>query len=170
MIYIGLGSNLSSSIGDRFKNIDCAINEIKKKQIQILKKSSYFESPSYPNKKNPKFINVVVSIQTKLSPIDLLKVLISIEEILGRIRKKKNDPRTCDIDVIDYNNQIMDIKIGKLSLKTPHKKIKYRNFVLYPLREIAPEWKHPETKMNINKLIEKLPDMEKKSILKVHKS
>ena len=170
MIILGLGSNLSSSYGDRFDNINLATEYLKGYGIKILKKSSFYETPSYPNKKDPKFINIVVLVETHLSPIDLMSVLIFIEEKLERKRNKKNDPRTCDIDIIDHNGQILDFNYKNLNLTLPHRKLIHRNFVLIPLHEIIPEWKHPKTKDSIEVLINKLSNDDKNSILKVKKS
>ena len=156
MIFLGIGSNLSSSFGDRFKNIDLAISFLESYKINIIKKSSFYETFSYPNKSNPKFINSIISVETKLPPVDLMSVLIFVEEKLERKRSKKNDPRTCDLDIIDYNYQIMNFKYGDLELTLPHKEMTNRNFVLYPLREIYPNWTHPLTKKNINVLIKDL--------------
>ena len=167
MIFLGLGSNLSSSFGDRFENINLAISYLEGYEIQIIKKSNFYETYSYPNKENPKFINIVISVKTYLSPVDLMSVLLFIEEKLERKRNKKNDPRTCDIDIIDYYNQALHFKYENLNLIVPHKELTFRNFVLLPLQEISPEWKHPLTKENISTLIDKLPEEEKKSILKV---
>ena len=169
MILLGLGSNLSSSFGDRFKNIDLAVSALNEHGIQVKKKSSYYESLSYPNKENPKFINIVVKAETLLSPGDLAAALIFIEESLERKRKKKNDPRTCDIDIIDYNNKIINFKYKNLDFTVPHKKLIYRNFVLFPLHEISPNWKHPKTKELINALIDNIPKEDKNSILKIKK-
>tara|TARA_Y100000590_G_scaffold470439_1_gene664909 strand:+ start:124 stop:636 length:513 start_codon:yes stop_codon:yes gene_type:complete len=169
MILLGLGSNLSSSFGDRFKNIDLAIAHLEHYKIKIEKRSSFYETPSYPDKKNPKFINIVIQISTHLPAVDLASVLIFIETKLERERKQKNDPRTCDIDMIDYNNQIMSFKYNNLSFKVPHEKISSRNFVLFPLQEIVPEWKHPATKEPIKLLIDKLSIEDKNSILKINK-
>ena len=170
MIFLGIGSNLSSSFGDRFDNINLAISSLFDRGIQTVKKSSFYETFSYPNKKDPKFINIVTSIKTHLQPIDLMSALISIEEKLERKRGKKNDPRTCDIDIIDYNNQILDFRYKNLSLTVPHKNLIYRNFVLLPLQEIAMDWKHPVTKENIDSLIYKLSEQDKKSILMIKKN
>ena len=156
MIFLGIGSNLSSSFGDRFKNIDLAISFLETYKINIIKKSSLYESFSYPNKNNPKFINSVIAVETKLPPTDLMSVLISVEEKLERKRNKKNDPRTCDLDIVDYNYQIVNFKYRDLELTLPHKEMSNRNFVLYPLREIYPNWIHPLTKKNINALIKDL--------------
>ncbi len=170
MIILGLGSNLSSSFGNRFKNIEIAISYLDKHEIKVIKKSSFYETPSYPNKSNPKFINIIIEVKTDLNPTDLASVLIFIEEILQRKRCEKNDPRTCDIDIIDYNNQIINFKYKNLDFVVPHRKLIYRNFVLFPLQEILPEWKHPKTKDNIGFLIERLSNEDKKSILKINKS
>jgi 2-amino-4-hydroxy-6-hydroxymethyldihydropteridine diphosphokinase len=170
MLILGLGSNLSSSYGDRFYNIDAAIKYLEIYGIKLISKSSYYETPSYPDKNNPKFINVVISAQTKLPPEDLASVLLFIEEKLERKRKNKNDPRTCDIDIIDYNNQVLNLQYKNLHLAIPHRKLIYRNFVLFPLQEIAPSWKHPNTEEIIGALIHKLPAEDRKSILKVEKN
>ena len=136
----------------------------------MLKKSSFYETLSYPDINNPKFINVVVEVSANLSPEDLASVLIFIEKKLERKRNKKNDPRTCDVDIIDYNNQILDFRYKNLNLTVPHKGLIYRNFVLFPLQEIAPNWIHPKTKEKISNLIAKLPEEDRKSILKVKKN
>ena len=156
MIFLGIGSNLSSSFGDRFKNIDLAISFLETYKINIIKKSSFYETFSYPNKINPKFINSVIAVETELPPVDLMSVLIFVEEKLERKRSKKNDPRTCDLDIIDYNYQIMNFKYLDLELTLPHEEMTNRNFVLYPLREIYPNWIDPLTKKNINVLIKDL--------------
>ena len=170
MILLGLGSNLPSSFGDRFQNIDLAVSTLEGYGIKLKKRSSYYESLSYPNKRNPKFINIVIEMETHLSPEDLASVLIFIEESLERKRKEKNDPRTCDIDIIDYNSQTIDFKYKNLDFTVPHKKLIYRNFILYPLREILPNWKHPKTKELVSVLIKNLPNEDKNSILKIKKS
>jgi len=170
MILLGLGSNLPSSFGDRFQNIELAISALEGYDIKLKIKSSYYESLSYPNKKNPKFINIVAEVTTDLPPVDLASVLIFIEESLERKKKKKNDPRTCDIDIIDYKSQIINFKYKNLDFTVPHIQLIYRNFVLYPIKEILPNWNHPKTKEPINVLIDKLSKEDKNSILKVKKS
>ena len=170
MIILGLGSNLHSSFGNRFENISLAISFLKSYKIKVIKESNFYETPSYPNNKYPKFINIVVGISTNLPPTDLASVLIFIEEKLERKRNYKNEPRTCDIDIIDFNSKIIDFKYKNLDFKVPHEKMLYRNFVLIPLKDISPNWKHPKTKESIDLLIDKLSIEDKKSILKVEKS
>jgi len=170
MTILALGSNLSSNFGDKFQNIDIAISYLESYGIKVKKKSSFYETPSYPNKEDPIFANVVVEVSTDLSPIDLASVVIFIEEKLERKRNKKNEPRTCDIDIIDFNGQIIDFKYKELNFKVPHTKLTSRNFVLFPLQEILPKWRHPETKETISTLIQKLPEEDVKSILKIKKN
>ena len=170
MFLLGLGSNLSSSFGDRFENLNLATSYLEAYKIKIIKRSSFYETPSYPDIKNPKFINIVVEISTSLPPEDLASVLIFIEEKLERKRIIKNEPRTCDIDIIDYNGKVMNFTYKNLIFKVPHEKLIYRNFVLYPLKEIVPKWIHPKNKDSIDVLINKLSEEEKKSILKITKS
>ena len=156
MIYLGIGSNLPSSFGDRFKNIGLAVSYLKEKKINLIKQSSFYETFSYPDKNNPKFINIVVSVNSILSPKNLMSSIISIEERLERKRDKKNDPRTCDIDIIDYNGEVGKYNFDGIKLTLPHKNMEDRNFVLHPLKEICPDWKHPKTKINIDLLIKNL--------------
>ena len=164
MLLLGLGSNLSSNFGDRFENIDLAISYLQSHKIQLLKKSSFYETLSYPDIKNPKFINVIIKVLTHLPPEEFVSVLISAEEALERKRDQKNEPRTCDIDILDYNGKIMNFNYKDLNFTIPHEKLIYRNFVLLPLQEIMPNWTHPKTKEKISALIAKLSEEKRKSI------
>ena len=163
--FLSIGSNL----GNKKKNIELAKSKLEKNNIKIIKSSKSYETLSWPNKKNPKFVNVVLKIKTFHSPQELMKKCLFIEKELGRERNKKNEPRTCDIDIIDYNNEVFDFKYKDLHLIIPHKELKSRNFVLFPLQEILPNWKHPKTKEIVSALIQKLPEEDRKSILKIKK-
>ena len=170
MIFLGLGSNLPSIFGDRFKNIDLAMTFLEANRVKIVKKSSFYETPSYPDKYKPKFINIVIMIKTHLSPIKLMSIIHLIEKKLERKRKKKNDPRTCDIDIIDFNKKILKLKYNSRNFIIPHKKAITRNFIFIPLKEIYPTWKHPKTNEKIDILIDNLKQEEKNDILKVTKN
>ena len=170
MIILSLGSNLSSKFGNRFDNLNFALSSLESFGILIEKKSSFYETPSYPDKRKPKFINIIISVKTDLLPLNLLSVLLDIEKKLERSRNKKNDPRTCDIDIIDYNREILNLKYDNTDLQIPHNQLALRNFVLFPLQEILPNWKHPKTNEFVSALIKKLSDEDRKSILKVKKS
>ena len=157
-IYLGIGSNL----GNKITNIEKAKSFLLENNINFVSISSYYETPSWPNPRNPKFINIVLKINTLLKPIELLNLCKSIEAKLGRKKSPKNSPRECDIDIIDYNGLIL-----KNKLILPHKMMHIRNFVLLPLFEIEKEWVHPIINANIKKLILSLPDSDIRSIKKI---
>ena len=152
MIYINIGSNLNSLSGDRIFNIKKAINLIRFAKIKIIKKSSIYETPSYPNKKNPNFLNICLQVESKHKPEILLKKFKIIEKKLQRIKGLRNQPRTCDIDIIDYKGN----KIKSKFLTIPHPRAHLRNFVLFPLREISTGWIHPVLNKKIDYLINNL--------------
>jgi 2-amino-4-hydroxy-6-hydroxymethyldihydropteridine diphosphokinase len=157
-VYLGIGSNL----GNRIRNIEIAKFKLHLNNIKILKSSSYYESLSWPDPKKPKFINIVLKIKTDLSSFNLLKICNIIENQLGRKRILKNSPRTCDIDIIDYDKKISTDKII-----LPHPFMSSRNFVLLPLYEINKLWKHPKTNVNIQKLINTLSIKDLRSITQI---
>ena len=157
-IYLGICSNL----GNKKRNIENTKSSLLKNNINILECSSYYESLSWPNPKNPKFLNIVVKIKTHLTPLKLIKKCKEIEIILGRKKMPKNSPRVCDIDIIDFKNQRMEN-----DLILPHPRMHTRNFVLLPLFEIDKDWKHPVLKLNIKKLISSLSNSDIRSIKQI---
>ena len=114
--------------------------------------------------------NIVIEVSTQLDPEELASKIMIVENKLGRKRGVKNQPRTCDIDIIDYNNKEIKFTKNQFEFIVPHISLESRNFVLFPLKEILPNWKHPKSKESINTLIEKLPLHERNSILKVNKN
>jgi 2-amino-4-hydroxy-6-hydroxymethyldihydropteridine diphosphokinase len=166
MIYINIGSNLNSLKGDKLYNLNKAIELIILEKIKIIESSSIYETPSYPNQKNPKFLNVCLEIKTQIKPEALLKKFKSIEKKLERIKGTKNQPRTCDIDIIDYENRIINTN----DIIIPHPRAHLRNFVLYPLNEISPKWTHPITNKKIDFLIKKLNFKLRNEITKIKES
>ena len=152
MIHLNLGSNLDSKYGSRFENISIAINLLTETKISIKKVSNFYETPSYPNKNFPKFLNIGLMIDYDDDHYNLLKDIKLIEKKLGRIRRNKNDPRIIDIDIIDFKKEIKK----DIELILPHPKCHLRNFVLYPILEIDPNWSHPILKKNAQYLINKL--------------
>ena len=158
VIYLGIGSNL----GNRIANIEKAKSLLLENNINFVSISSYYETPSWPNPKNPKFINIVLKIETSLKPIKLLSLTKSIEVKLGRKKSPINSPRECDIDIIDFNGLILNDK-----LNLPHKMMHKRSFVLFPLFEIEKNWVHPIKKTNIKKLIFSLSNEDIRSIKQI---
>ena len=159
--YLAIGSNL----GNKISNIEITKFELEKYKIKILKSSSNYISESWPDNSMPSYINIIIQIKTSLTPIKLLNVCNLIELKMGRIRKEKNSPRTCDIDIIDYEGRILSIHGGKLIL--PHPQMQKRSFVLLPLFEVNKSWKHPKYKINIEKLISSLPIKDLRSIKQI---
>ena len=152
MIHLNIGSNLNSIFGNKFENISAAINFLIELNFKVKKTSNFYETPSYPNKNLPKFLNIGILGTFDKNYNELLKIINLIEKKMGRIKSKKNDPRVCDIDIIDFNGNIVNFK----NFSIPHKKSHLRNFVLYPINQIDPNWSHPILKKNVKFLINKL--------------
>jgi len=159
--YLAIGSNL----GNKISNIEITKFELEKHKIKILKSSSNYKSDSWPDTSMPNYINIIIKIKTSLAPLELLKVCNLVELKLGRVRSKKNAPRTCDIDIIDYDKKILNEKNNLLIL--PHPRMNERNFVLLPLFEIDKAWKHPKSKIYIVNLINSLPVKDLRSIKQI---
>ena len=166
MIHLNIGSNLDSKFGSKFENISVAINLLINSKIKIKKISNFYETPSYPNKRLPKFANIGLLVDYEFNQTKLLKEIFLIEKKIGRVKTKKNDPRVCDIDIIDFKGLV---EAGK-SLKLPHPRSHNRNFVLYPIKEIDPKWTHPIIKKNVDFLINELSQNSRIEITRLRKS
>ena len=146
-VYLGLGSN----VGDREEYIEQAIFLLEKNPaIQVSKRSANYETEPEGGVDQPPFINAAVSIITKLPPEKLLEVCQEIETALGRDREMEWGPRTMDIDILLYEDQI----ISEDKLQIPHPLMHERMFVLKPLKEIAPNAIHPVLEKSIEDLYE----------------
>jgi 2-amino-4-hydroxy-6-hydroxymethyldihydropteridine diphosphokinase len=139
--FIALGSNL----GDKRKNIEIAIEKIKEKGIKILKVSSIIETEPYGYKDQDSFLNAVCLVETSLDPFSLLRVLLNIEEEMGRKRTFKWGPRNIDLDIIFYD----DLVIESEELIIPHPDAHNRTFVMGPISEIEPDFVHPVLKRKV---------------------
>ncbi len=166
MIHLNIGSNLNSSYGSKFDNISIAINLLIEEKVKIQKISNFYETPSYPNRRLPKFLNIGILARFELGLDELLKKIKLIEKKIGRIKTKKNDPRVIDIDIIDFKGQISK----SYNLIVPHPKSHLRNFVLYPILEIDPKWSHPILKKNPQLLINKLSQKSRIEITRLQKN
>lgn len=140
MILIALGSNLSGDFFHPADNVRFALNEMERNNIRIVQRSSLYVTRAFPNPEDPCFINAVVNIDTRLGPLDLLKFLQETEKKSGRERPYKNAPRTLDIDILDYKGMVKNF--GNV-LILPHPRMQMREFVMVPIAEIAPDWRHP---------------------------
>ena len=145
LVYLALGSNL----GNKKTNLNKCIDLIKKEEILIKKRSNFYSTKSWPNENFPNFINAIILIETKFSMTELFLKIKKIEKKLGRTKSKRNHPRVCDIDIIDFNGEIINRKFGNHKLNIPHKRMRNRNFVLFPLYELDKDWVHPKLNKNI---------------------
>ncbi len=154
MIIIGLGANLPSIHGAPPETLRAAMAEIEQRGIRILQSSSVYETSPVPVSDQPLYYNAVAKIDTALPVHDLLALLHSIEEEFGRTRHIKDEPRILDLDVLAYN----DNNINERGVVVPHPRMHERGFVLIPLHEIAPNWTHPVTGLDLQTLIDALPN------------
>jgi 2-amino-4-hydroxy-6-hydroxymethyldihydropteridine diphosphokinase len=153
-VYLGLGTNL----GDRKRNLRDAIERIEEHIGKILNSSSVYETAPWGLEAETDFLNMVIEVETALSPTELLKKIFEIESKLGRERTQdRYSSRIIDIDILFYDDLIVDQK----GLKIPHRLIHERRFVLAPLSEIAPDLVHPMQKKSIKVLLEECRDRTK---------
>lgn len=156
MILIALGANLPSSFGEPEQTLKRAVADIQARGVRVIKQSSIWKTAPVPVSDQPWYRNAVIRVETNLHAMELLQLLHSIEESFGRIRTVKNAPRVLDLDLIAYNSEIID----EDGVYIPHPRMHNRSFVLRPLQEVAPSWKHPILKRSIDDLIQALPTEE----------
>jgi 2-amino-4-hydroxy-6-hydroxymethyldihydropteridine diphosphokinase len=138
MILIGLGANLPGRFGSVALALDAALSALGAAEVAIEQRSGWYESAPVPASDQPWYVNGVASVTTSLDAAALLRLLHEIEQSLGRVRSVPNAPRTIDLDLLDFNGQLStDWPI------LPHPRLHQRRFVLEPLAEIAPSWRHP---------------------------
>ena len=147
--FLSLGSN----IGNRLDNLEEAFNIIIEEKINIISKSKIYETSPMENLNQNYFLNQVLKIETNLEPFKLLDIIKGIENKMGRFKtKKKYMPRIIDIDILSYDNLIIDNN----NLTIPHPKIKLRKFILKPWRDIAPDYILSNSKSTIKEHLERV--------------
>jgi len=149
-VYLLLGTNE----GNRSENLLKALALIELDCGRIVKRSSLYQTEAWGIKAQDSFLNQAVVIKTSLAPMSLLTQLKAIEKGIGRIDTIKWGPRVIDIDILFYENEIIDLP----ELKVPHPYISERRFTLEPLNEIAAGFIHPESHKTISRLLEECKD------------
>ncbi len=144
VVYLGLGSN----DGDRLENLRDAARRLHA-EVMLTQVSSIYETEPVGYAKQPWFLNAVLEGFTELSPAELLQFAIGIERALGRVRPFPNAPRTLDIDILLFGEQM----ISTPSLTIPHPRLTERGFTLCPLTEIAPHLVHPISGQTMEKIL-----------------
>jgi 2-amino-4-hydroxy-6-hydroxymethyldihydropteridine diphosphokinase len=161
MIIIGIGANLKSDLYNSIiEACETSLQLIKKSNIDVICQSSWYETEPIPASSQSNFINGVISVKTQLSNLDLLKVLLSIETKMGRRRSKKNAARIIDLDLIAYHDDIIDSEL----LTLPHPRLFQRAFVVKPIFEIAPDWRHPVLGVEVGALLPALANQKIKQL------
>jgi len=144
--YLGLGSNLGNRLAFLRGARDTLVN---RPEVELIQASSVYETEAVGGPPdNPLFLNTVLKVQTSLTPRQLLETCLAIEDEFGRSRPVRWAPRTIDIDILFYADQI----ISEEDLTIPHPRLQERAFVLAPLIEIAPDLKHPLLEQSITEL------------------
>ena len=146
LVHLGLGSNL----GDRKEYLSMAYNQLRSEAVREFRASSIYEREPLLKMPQPKYLNMVVCGLTIISPQELLKKCQQIEISLGRVQRERWGCREIDIDILSYGSRIIDND----DLVIPHPEIENRSFVLMPMLEFSPEWRHPETGITVKEIWE----------------
>jgi 2-amino-4-hydroxy-6-hydroxymethyldihydropteridine diphosphokinase len=152
VIFIGLGANLPSRFGGPRETLEAALSALPEQGVRVVRVSPFYRTKPVPASDQPWFVNAVAEVETELSPTELLAALHRIEDTFGRVRAIRNEPRVVDLDLLDYYHRVA---LGQPIL--PHPRLHRRAFVLLPLRDLAPDWRHPTLKQNVAELIAQLP-------------
>lgn len=143
-VYLLLGSNQQGPQ----KQLMLAQKSIIKKTGRMQRRSAIYQTAAWGNTEQPDFLNQVIIVQTKLTAVQTMQTILQIEKEMGRMRTVKNAPRIIDIDILFFNKEI----INTAELTVPHPQLQNRRFVLVPLNELSPNFKHPVLKKNIHQL------------------
>ena len=149
-VYLLLGSN----IGDSMQHLKTAKKHLAKKLGSIKRVSSVYSTAAWGKRDQQDFLNQIIIIETQHEAVQALDIILAIEQEMGRIRTQKNAPRIIDIDILFFNKEI----IKTASLVVPHPLLQDRKFVLVPLNELSPLWKHPVFKVSVHQLLLKCKD------------
>jgi 2-amino-4-hydroxy-6-hydroxymethyldihydropteridine diphosphokinase len=153
VIILAIGANLPSPFGSPRQTVERALDALAAAGLTLLARSRWYESAPVPPSDQPWYVNGVVALATERSPGELMALLHGIEASFGRIRRQRNEARVLDLDLIAYDELVLS---GPQSPILPHPRMHERAFVLLPLAELAPEWRHPKSGEPIKALIERL--------------
>jgi 2-amino-4-hydroxy-6-hydroxymethyldihydropteridine diphosphokinase len=155
-VFVALGANLPHPVyGPPIETLPRTLDRLQAEITgQIVRRSGWYRSQPVPPSDQPWYINAVAELATTLDPSGLLSALHRVEDIFGRTRSERNEPRLVDLDLIDFRGQVSPAPGWPV---LPHPRCHERAFVLLPLREIAADWRHPVSGETIDALISRLP-------------
>ena len=159
MIAIGIGANLDHpEYGAPRRTCGAALATLESRGVGIVKRSTWYQTAPVlghhgAQGEQPWYVNGAVAVTTDMGAHALLDTLLDIEQAFGRIRSVANAPRTLDLDIISFNDQVLNDE----GLHIPHPRMHERAFVLYPLRDLSPDWRHPVMETDIAEMIRVLP-------------
>lgn len=154
MILVGLGANLDHPrYGTPERTLDAAVEALGPHGIAVVARSRRYRSAPVPASDQPWFVNLVVAVETRLPPAALLAALHEIEAEFGRTRGRRNEARVLDLDLLAYHDRVS--APGEVPV-LPHPRLAERAFVVLPLRDVAPDWRHPESGLSVAELARRL--------------
>jgi 2-amino-4-hydroxy-6-hydroxymethyldihydropteridine diphosphokinase len=154
VILIGIGSNLAyAATNSPRATVEAAVADLPGIDVRVLLRSGWYLSEPVPASDQPWFVNGVALVASDLAPEALLDRLLRLETRFGRTRSTPNAARTLDLDLLDYDSRQCELP----TLVLPHPRLHRRRFVLEPLREIVPDWRHPRLGLAVAELIDRLP-------------
>ena len=170
---VALGANVASVAGKPQETLEIALKLINHRAIDVKSVSSWWRTPAFPAESGDDFVNAVAAVSSALPPETLLRTLHEIEGELGRVRQKRWEPRACDLDLIAHGDliapdedevrRLMALGLTALDepppdqLVLPHPRMHERAFVLGPMAEVAPDWRHPVLGQTTTEMLAALP-------------
>lgn len=173
---IALGANLPSALGSPRGTLEAALVALGARGVAVTARSRWYRAPAFPPGAGPDFVNGAAAVESGLSAADLLATLHDVEKDLGRFRHRRWEPRVCDLDLIGGGDLVLpdretaarwmalpEAERGASpppELVLPHPRLAERAFVLVPLAEVAPDWRHPLLGLTVREIAARLPEAE----------
>lgn len=177
---LALGGNATSSVGSPVLTLSFALKALAERDVIILGVSSLYVNPAFPKGSGPDFVNAVALIDSDHKPAELLDILHEVEAECGRVREKRWGPRTLDLDLIDVAGRVVpdlelylwwktlspekQSELAPDQLILPHPRMQDRAFVLVPMLELIPDWKHPVSGLTVTEMVDQLSESDRNEV------